>query len=111
MDARVKPAHDECGNANRNVLLLGDAESPKQNKIQAGRNRPRPGDRGFLPRTRRPRAARGEREGDAVAVAPQPRFLQARSQEAPRALSAHDPRAGGYLRGAAGGEGAIIGRD
>ena len=35
------------------------------------------------------------------AVAPQRRFLQARGQGAPRALSAHDPRAGGCLCGEA----------
>jgi hypothetical protein len=44
----------------------------------------------------RPGAARGQRQGHALALAPQPRFLQARSQDAARALSAHDPRAGGY---------------
>jgi len=102
MDARVKPAHDECGKSNRDVLLLGDAKSPKQNQIHSGRHRLRPGDRGFPPRARRSRAARGQRQGTAIAVAPQPRFLQTRSQEAPRAVPAHDPCAGGYICGAAG---------
>jgi hypothetical protein len=45
-----------------------------------------------------------EREGHARAVAPQRRFLQARGKGAARALSAHDPRAGGCLCGEAEGE-------
>jgi hypothetical protein len=36
VDARVKPAHDECGKSSRDVLLLGDAQSPKQNQICGG---------------------------------------------------------------------------
>src|SRR5580692_9992585 len=83
-------------------ILSDDAESPKQGQIHGRRNRPRASDQGFPTRARRPRAARGERQGNAVAVAPQPRFFQARSQEAPRAVSAHDPSTGRYLCGATG---------
>lgn len=62
------------------------------------------GDRRFFARVRRPRAARGHREG--VAVAPKPRFVQARNQKAPRALSAHDsPLVDTYTEWPAGGKG------
>jgi hypothetical protein len=62
-----------------------------------------PARRGRLPPASGPaRAARGEREGDALALPAQRRVLQARGEEAPRALIAHDPCAGGRICGEAG---------